>query len=109
MPSDFSCSSAHINGRTLLRVFGEVDIANSARLAEALGSLSGPLEVDCNALEFIDASGLGVLVAAVRSHGPVTLRHPSALLRREVEICGLGDVLRLSPSDAEPGDGNEVT
>jgi anti-anti-sigma factor len=106
---DFSLSSAHVNGRTMLRVFGEVDIATSPRLAEAMGLLDGPLDVDCGALEFIDAAGLGVLAGAARSHGSVMLRHPSALLRRIVDTCGLGEVLRVSPSTPEPGEGKQIT
>ncbi len=44
---------------------GELDLAGTERLTEALAeakAIGGPLTVDLTDLEFIDSSGLGVLV-----------------------------------------------
>ncbi len=74
---------------------GEVDVASSPRLEEALDLLDGPLDVDCSQLEFIDASGLGVLARAACTHGSVRLRNPRDMVVRVVEIAGLDEVLTI--------------
>jgi anti-anti-sigma factor len=93
-------SVAHVNGRTLVRVVGEIDIASAPRLGEALEILGGPITVDCSRLEFIDAVGLGVLVKASQDHDGVILRNASPFLRKLVQITGLQSSLRVVGADA---------
>jgi anti-anti-sigma factor len=91
-------SVAHSNGHTLVRVVGEIDLASSPRLDDALEFHHGPITVDCSRLEFIDASGLGVLARASRDNGGVTLRNASPFLRKVVKVAGLDGALRVDGS-----------
>jgi anti-sigma B factor antagonist len=91
-------SVAHMNGRTLIRVVGEIDAASAPRLGEALESHDGPITVDCSRLEFIDAAGLGVFARASRDSGGVTLRNASPFLCKLVKITGLDAALRVDAS-----------
>ncbi len=43
---------------------GELDLAAAPKLRACLACLAGDIEADCSGLTFIDASGLGVFVAA---------------------------------------------
>jgi anti-anti-sigma factor len=55
---------------TVLRVAGEVDLANAAELEtaveQALGESAGPLVVDLADLAYIDSAGLAALHGATR-------------------------------------------
>lgn len=85
-------------------VSGEIDICTCEAMRDALAAGLGPgpvhLTVDLSAVTFIDASGIGVLLAiralAAEAGGSLTLRAPSRAVRRLVEILGLGEVLPVA-------------
>ncbi|MBV9659858.1 MAG: STAS domain-containing protein [Acidimicrobiales bacterium] len=62
-PSVFSVVT---EGR-VLRLVGELDLAGVPEATTALVPAGGDLVVDCAALTFLDAAGLGVLVGAYAS------------------------------------------
>ena len=80
-------------------ISGEIDIATSRAMRDALAISAGPahLEVDMSAVTFMDASGIGVLLAArqraVDGGGSLTLRAPSWAVRRVTGILGLDELL----------------
>lgn len=80
-------------------ITGEIDIATSQAMRDALASDSGPahLEVDMSAVTFIDASGIGVLLAArqraVDGGGSLTVRAPSWAVLRVSRVLGLDELL----------------
>jgi anti-sigma B factor antagonist len=80
-------------------ISGEIDIATSRAMGDALAAGRGPahLEVDMSAVTFMDASGIGVLLAArqraVDGGGSLTLRAPSSAVRRVTGILGLDELL----------------
>ena len=80
-------------------ICGEIDIATSRAMGEALAADPRPahLEVDMSAVTFMDASGIGVLLAArqraVDGGGSLTLRAPSWAVRRVTGILGLDQLL----------------
>lgn len=80
-------------------ISGEIDIATCRAMGDALATGPGPahLEVDMSAVTFMDASGIGVLLAAQRravdSGGSLTLRAPSGAVRRLTGVLGLDEVL----------------
>jgi anti-sigma B factor antagonist len=82
-------------------ISGEIDIATSRAMGDALEASPGPahLEVDMSAVTFMDASGIRVLLAArqraVDGGGSLTLRAPSPAVRRVAGILGL-DVLLVT-------------
>jgi anti-sigma B factor antagonist len=80
-------------------ISGEIDIATSPAMGDALAAGRGPahLEVDMSAVTFMDASGIGVLLAArqraVDGGGSLTVRAPSWAVRRVTGILGLDELL----------------
>ena len=80
-------------------ISGEIDIATSRAMLDALATGPGPahLEVDMSAVTFIDASGIGVLLAArqraVDSGGSLILRAPSWAVLRVTGVLGLDELL----------------
>lgn len=93
------------SGRTAtVSVRGELDIGTGAVLRRRLASLSAEepvpsrIVVDLSDLTFVDASGIGVLLAAQRElrgrGGQLVLRHPSRVVRRVLQVLELDGVLR---------------
>ena len=86
-------------------VVGEIDLANAhelrARLEAAVIASNGEFTVDASQLEFIDSSGLCVLVdiaglLAERGRRLRTIELP-AVARRAIEVVGLVEVLGVDP------------
>ena len=72
---DLSVTSREQGGRTVVEVGGEIDVYTAPVLRERLNDLVGEgkhhLVVDMEKVEFLDSTGLGVLVGGlkkVRSH-----------------------------------------
>ena len=87
----------------VLAVSGEVDVATVPRLREQLHGLvaSGTprIVVDLDAVDFLDSTGLGVLVGAlkrVRSNdGELSLVCTQPRIRKVFEVTGLTKVFEL--------------
>jgi anti-anti-sigma factor len=83
-----------------LVVHGELDIATVpelARLLTRMRRLDHAVVLDLAEVTFIDSTGLSVLMDAyfeARSEGwDFSIRHPSAAVRRVVDLAGVGQVL----------------
>ena len=81
----------------VLWLVGELDLAGIALVSERLAELDGDIAVDCSRLDFIDAAGLRVLLAA---HGLCAARgnrlvvvNPSRQMRRVLDLTSLDAVL----------------
>jgi anti-anti-sigma factor len=84
-------------------VAGEVDISVTERLREALAGVLAAavqptrVEVNLAALDFIDSSGLGVLIGArkdARSAGiTLVVIEPSPMVVRVLQVLGVFDAL----------------
>ena len=92
-------------------IYGEIDIATSQAMRDALATGPGPahLQVDMSAVTFMDASGISVLLAArqraVDGGGSLTLRAPSWAVRRLTGVLGLNELLvtpLILPARASP-------
>lgn len=92
-------------GRDVVAVRGEIDVATSPALRDELYSTidqgSRALVVDLSRLSFIDSSGLGVLVASLKHMREVDgelilsgLDHPAL---RVFEITGLTQLFTMEP------------
>ena len=86
--------------RSPVTISGEIDIATCEAMRDTLetGLRAGAdLVADLSAVTFMDASGIGVLLAirrqAVEAGGSLTLRAPSGAVRKVIGICGLDEVL----------------
>ncbi len=74
---------------------GEIDKATAPLLRDCLTDLQGDVVLDLTALEFLDSTGLGVLIGASRSleesGGRLRVRAPQPQVRRVLDITGLGE------------------
>jgi anti-sigma B factor antagonist len=94
------------DGWSVLTVGGEVDVATAPRLREQLLRLVSDghhrIVVDLGEVDFIDSTGLGVLIGAlkrVRAHdGDLALVCTENRILKVFEITGLDRVFRLHPS-----------
>jgi anti-anti-sigma factor len=87
----------------VLGVHGEVDLATSPKLHEALDALDPDvgLVVDLSDVSFLDSSGLTELVRAHERHaeaGGVRLVVASKGIRRVLEVSGLTEVFSIYES-----------
>jgi anti-sigma B factor antagonist len=91
------------NGWSVVEVGGEIDVATAPRLREQLISLvnqgSHRIVVDLTAVDFLDSTGLGVLVGAlkrVRTHdGDLSLVCDEPRILKVFEITGLTKVFAM--------------
>lgn len=90
-------------GRTVIELSGEIDVYTAPRLREALVSLVDAgnyrLIIDMEGVEFLDSTGLGVLVGGlkrVRSHdGTIDLVCTQGRILRIFRITGLIKVFNI--------------
>jgi anti-sigma B factor antagonist len=91
------------DGRTHVAVSGEVDVYTAPRLRDCLYDLIGDgktqLVIDFSDMDFIDSTGLGVLVGALKrlrqAGGDLALRSPSRATFKILEITGLTKVFTV--------------
>ena len=87
----------------VVTVRGDVDVYSSPQLREELNALiedgAVSLVLDLSRLEFLDSTGLGVLVGAqkrlVQGQGELILRSPRSGARKVFEITGLDKVFTI--------------
>lgn len=89
-----------------VRIEGDVDLASVPRLRAELTQLvdggARRITLDLEEVEFIDSSGLGVLVGALRllqdtNGGRVIVERAQDSVRKVFEITGLGPMFGLAP------------
>jgi anti-sigma B factor antagonist len=87
-------------GNPVVRLSGEIDLSNAQSVRSAVEPIVGraPAQVvfDLARLDFLDSSGLAVLLATAE-RVPVVLRNPKPIIQRLVESTGLTDILRMEP------------
>jgi len=86
-------------GVPVIKLSGEIDMSNVDSLRGAIDPVLdvGPARVDfdLSALEFMDSSGIALLLRVAAKTQTVRLLQPSPLVRRLVEATGLSDVLQI--------------
>jgi anti-sigma B factor antagonist len=90
----------------VLRIVGEIDVATAPVVRKELAALVNDgaqrIILDLDGVAFIDSSGLGVLVGALRRlrderGGRVTVDGVQDGVRKVFEITGLGPMFGLAP------------
>ena len=80
---------------------GELDMVSVERVRSvvegALTAADDRLAFDVGGLEFMDSSGIALLVSAARTARQVELRHPTPIVRRLIELTGLTELLLMVP------------
>jgi anti-anti-sigma factor len=93
------------DGRTVIRLRGELDASSSPRLFEKFAQLSrggvSHLELDLTHLEVMDSSGLSVVVAehkrAKADGGGLLILYPNRRVIRLFQLSGLMSYLVVHP------------
>ena len=102
----FRLTSTPALGAVVLGLDGELDAETANEVRQRLGDLilDGTLSivVDLQHLTFIDSTGLGLLVGALRRlqerGGQLVLSAPSPPVLRAIEVSGLADVFTVTRS-----------
>ena len=84
-------------GEAMIRVAGEIDVATAdtvrTAVAAALEHVPSALVFDLSGVDFIDSSGIAVLLEAAAKVDSVRIERPSNVVRRVIVATGLTDVL----------------
>lgn len=88
-----------LDGSTVVVAAGEIDVATSPGLREALlvaAELSSRVVVDLSAVTFLDSTGLGVLMGGfknVSGHGSMCLVGPTGMVAKVLRVTRLDEVI----------------
>ena len=99
--------------RTRLVLSGEIDVALSAELTEAVAEAEQagtPVEIDARHVTFMDSSGVALLARlAHRAPGRLTIIQPPDVVRFLLEVTRIGDVVDVVEDDPGFPDGTPDT
>lgn len=103
---DLSLTTRVVEGKTIISVGGEIDVYTAPRLRDRITELvadgSYRIVIDMEAVEFLDSTGLGVLVGGlkkVRAHdGSLELVCTQDRLLKIFRITGLAKVFAIHGS-----------
>lgn len=106
---DLSLDTRHDGDRTVIAVAGEIDVYTAPKLREAMTALvdegRGHLVIDLEDVEFMDSTGLGVLVGGLKRvrgiDGSLDIVCTHERLLKIFRITGLNKVFDLYDSQAE--------
>jgi anti-sigma B factor antagonist len=88
------------NGIPVICLSGELDITTvgqaRAAISAAIAGQPGRVVLDASGLEYMDSSGIALLVWVARKVQEVQVRNPSPIVRRLIEVTGLSEVLRIT-------------
>ncbi|MGY1780595.1 STAS domain-containing protein [Geodermatophilus sp. SYSU D01036] len=83
----------------LVRLGGELDLAGVEDIRPALDELlrrhAQPVRIDAAELTFADSSGVAVLLRIANHFAPVETVHATPVVRRVLQVLGLGGRLGL--------------
>ncbi|MEP9384547.1 anti-sigma factor antagonist [Nocardioides sp. KR10-350] len=103
---DLTLATREVDGATVVAVGGEIDVYTAPKLRDKITELVGAgcydLVVDLEGVEFLDSTGLGVLVGGlkkVRAHdGSLSLVCTQDRLLKIFRITGLAKVFDIHDS-----------
>jgi anti-sigma B factor antagonist len=103
--ADLELESRESDGGASVVVRGEIDMATAPQLRDTLLGLVDRgvtrISLDCRGLDFLDSSGIGVLIAVRKrlgDDGTLTLEGPQAHVRKVLELTGVSEhVTIISP------------
>jgi anti-sigma B factor antagonist len=101
---DLQLESSRSGDDASVVVGGEVDMATAPQLRDALMTLVeagvSRIVLDCRGLDFLDSSGIGVLIAVRKrlgDDGVLTLEAPPAHVRKVLELTGVSEHMVITP------------
>ena len=103
-PADEAYCAAEVSredGTAVVRLSGELDMVSVENVRSVIeGALAGQSErlvFEVSGLEFMDSSGIALLISMTRKAKAVEVRNPTAIVRRIIELTGLTDILLMVP------------
>jgi anti-sigma B factor antagonist len=105
-PPEFRAERRSLSGAPGMFVSGEVDVSTvaglTAALDDAIRESAGAFVVDLTAVDFLDSTGISVLVRArallARDERALAVVCPPGPVRRIFEVSGIADLLALFDS-----------
>jgi len=98
---DLGLSSTVEDDTTVIAVLGEIDLDTVPRLRDAVDAAiaggSNRLVFDLSQVEFMDSSGISLILATRSAGTDIVLRNPTHAVLRLIEATGLTDVLQVEP------------
>jgi anti-sigma B factor antagonist len=101
--ADLELESTGPDGTASLVVRGEIDMATAPQLRHTLMALvdggATRVTLDCRGLEFLDSSGIGVLIAVRKrlgDDGSLTLEAPPPHVRKVLELTGVSEHVTIA-------------
>lgn len=83
----------------VVRISGGIDLSSIDDVAQQVDDLLGRpvqrVDLDVTELEFMDSSGIALLLRITNRFGPLDLIGANPLIRRVIEATGLTDILRV--------------
>ena len=106
---DLTLATREVDGRAVVAVGGEIDVYTAPKLRDCITDLVGAgtydIVIDLEAVEFLDSTGLGVLVGGLKrvrtNEGSLELICTQERLLKIFRITGLGKVFAIHSSQAE--------
>lgn len=95
-------TSSQDDGETVtLHVRGEIDLSNADVFRGAVATIVAEqkprvLVFEMSQLDFLDSSGIAVLVYAANSIPSIEVRNATDIVRRVLEVAGLAEAFQLS-------------
>lgn len=105
---DLTLESRDVDGRTVIEVGGEIDVYTAPKLRDTITNVVGggvyDLIIDLSDVEFLDSTGLGVLVGGLKkvraNDGSLSLICAQDRLLKIFRITGLAKVFEIHPDQA---------
>jgi len=89
------------DGTPVIRLAGELDMTSADDVRSAMESVlsraPGRVVFETSGLQFMDSSGIALLLSVAQQVPAVELRAPSPIVRRLIELTGLEETLRITP------------
>jgi len=104
---DFKIEAERREQSAVVRIMGEVDLFSAPELRSTLDEVIGSgvrhIVVDLSTVDFLDSSGLGALVGALKhlrslGHGTIVLAAPPPAVRKILELTGINQVFEILPT-----------
>jgi anti-sigma B factor antagonist len=109
MAEDLLLQTKEAGPWTVIEVSGEVDLYSAPRLKELVRDLAasgrGRIAVELQGVEFMDSTGLGVLISGLKrcreTGGTLALVAPTEPVRKVLSITGLDRVFPIHDTTSE--------
>lgn len=87
------------DGVAVIALIGEIDLSNvdgvRTTIEPTLSAAHERIVFDLVRLDFLDSSGIALLLWAAAQASSVELRAPTETVRRIIEVTGLSDILHM--------------